>query len=52
MVKTLDDIDKPEWDVNHKYASNYFRVTDTYNYYPIPIMESAVNKSITQNPGW
>ena len=32
---------------------NYFRVTDAYNYFPIPDQEMAVNKQITENnPGW
>jgi hypothetical protein len=52
MSNTLTDIDKSEWSVDHKYASNYFKITDTYEYYPIPIMELSVNKSITQTPGW
>jgi hypothetical protein len=52
MTETLDDINKAEWSPDHKYAANYFKLTDAYNYYPIPIMELSVNKLITQNPGW
>ncbi len=52
MTNTLNDIDKAQWSPDHKYASNYFKVTDAYNYFPIPIMELSVNKSMTQNQGW
>ena len=32
---------------------NYFRVTDAYNYFPIPDQEMSVNKAILENnPGW
>lgn len=32
---------------------NYFRVSDAYNYFPIPDQEMSVNKAITENnPGW
>lgn len=34
-------------------VQNYLDVTDTYNYFPIPDAEMAVNKAITSNnPGW
>lgn len=32
---------------------NYFRITDAYNYFPIPDQEMSVNKAIKENnPGW
>ncbi len=52
MTATLVDIDKPQWSSDHKYAANYYKLTDAYNYFPIPIMELSVNKLMTQNPGW
>lgn len=52
MTNTLNDIDKAQWSSDHKYASNYFKVTDAYNYFPIPIMELSVNRLMTQNSGW
>ncbi len=52
MTNTLTDIDKVQWSSAHKYASNYYNVTDAYNYYPIPIIELSVNRLMTQNSGW
>lgn len=52
MNNTLTDIDKAQWSSDHKYAANYFKVTDAYNYFPIPIMELSVNRLMTQNQGW
>jgi hypothetical protein len=46
-------VDRSEWGAAYKYAANYYKVSKYYNYYPIPDMEMAINKSITQNnPGW
>lgn len=46
-------VDRSEWGTSYKYAANYYKISKYYNYYPIPDMEMAINKSITQNnPGW
>ncbi len=46
-------VNDPAWSNNFKYALAYYKVPKSYNYFPIPDMEIAVNKSITQNnPGW
>lgn len=44
-----------QWGASYKYAqtNGYYKVAKSYNYFPIPDMEIAVNKAITQNnPGW
>lgn len=43
-----------EWkQVQLNNVHDYFRVTDAYNYFPIPDQEMAVNKEIKENnPGW
>lgn len=46
-------VNQEGWNSSHKYALAYYKVSKFYNYFPIPDMEMAVNKSITQNnPGW
>lgn len=46
-------IDQTEWTSGLKYASPYYKVSKSYNYFPIPDMEMAINKAITiNNPGW
>jgi hypothetical protein len=46
-------IDKAGWNSGLKYASIYYKVSQSYNYYPIPDSEISVNKAITaNNPGW
>lgn len=41
------------WKLGPSNVYTYFQVSDTYNYFPIPANEIAVNKSITKNnPGW
>lgn len=42
-----------EWNQGPTNVYTYFRISDTYNYFPIPDAELAVNKAITtNNPGW
>lgn len=41
------------WTSGLKYADNYYKVSDAYNYFPIPDSEMSVNDLITvNNPGW
>ncbi|WP_304245433.1 RagB/SusD family nutrient uptake outer membrane protein [Phocaeicola plebeius] len=42
-----------EWSQGPSNVYTYFQVSSTYNYFPIPDAELAVNKAITtNNPGW
>lgn len=42
-----------EWNQGPSNVYTYFQVSSTYNYFPIPDAEMAVNKAITSNnPGW
>lgn len=42
-----------EWNQGPSNVYTYFNISDTYNYFPIPDAELAVNKDITtNNPGW
>lgn len=42
-----------EWNQGTSNVYTYFQVSSTYNYFPIPDAELAVNKAIlTNNPGW
>lgn len=42
-----------EWNQGPSNVYTYFQVSSTYNYFPIPDAELAVNKAITtNNPGW
>lgn len=42
-----------EWNQGPSNVYTYFNISDTYNYFPIPDAEIAVNKAITSNnPGW
>ena len=42
-----------EWNQGPTNVYTYFNISDTYNYFPIPDAETAVNKAITtNNPGW
>ena len=59
LVSSMNEIplkytDTDEWkQITINPITNYFRVTDAYNYFPIPDQEMAVNKKITENnPGW
>lgn len=59
LVSSMKEIplkytDTDEWkQITINPITNYFRVTDAYNYFPIPDQEMAVNKKITENnPGW
>lgn len=46
-------VNQDGWGGNYKYASDYYSVSDSYNYYPIPDIELSVNKAINENnPGW
>lgn len=42
------------WKTGANYGiPNFFKITDTYNYFPIPDTEMSVNNTITENnPGW
>lgn len=42
------------WSTGYKFAEKFYsNITDAYNYYPIPDLEMANNKMITENnPGW
>jgi hypothetical protein len=44
-----------QWGASYKYVqtNGYYKVAKSYNYFPIPDAEMAVNKLITRNnPGW
>ena len=42
-----------DWKLGPANVFSYFQISDTYNYFPIPANEMAVNKLITvNNPGW
>lgn len=42
-----------EWNQGPSNVYTYFDISSTYNYFPIPDAEMAVNKAITtNNPGW
>ena len=42
-----------EWNMGPTNVYTYFNISSTYNYFPIPDAELAVNKAITKNnPGW
>ena len=46
-------VNRAGWGNNYKYAENYYNVSATYNYFPIPASEMSINKRITMNnPGW
>jgi len=56
-LKTMQQMEgyvsRSGWSQSYSYAVAYYRVTDAYQYYPIPETEMAINKAITQqNPGW
>lgn len=40
------------WNNGHKYAAAYYKVPESYVYFPIPAWEMSTNKQMTQNPGW
>lgn len=41
------------WGKSYKYATDYYKITPAYNYFPIPAAEMALNKEILfNNPGW
>ncbi|MFV0392051.1 MAG: RagB/SusD family nutrient uptake outer membrane protein [Paludibacteraceae bacterium] len=46
-------VNQDGWGNAYKYASDYYNVSEAYNYFPIPDVEMSVNKLITRNnPGW
>lgn len=45
-------ISSDEWGSSFKYATNYYKVSKTSVYYPIPDWELSTNQLIEQNPGW
>jgi len=53
MTGMANYITKEGWANSHRYAANYYMVTDTYHYFPIPDSEMSINKAIIENnPGW
>ncbi|MGI6074531.1 MAG: RagB/SusD family nutrient uptake outer membrane protein [Fermentimonas sp.] len=54
MNQMTNFVQSPGWSIGYKYADKFYRnITDAYNYYPIPDLETANNKMITENnPGW
>ena len=44
-------VKKDGWDKNHDYAEEYYKVTPSYVYFPIPDTERSKNP-IAQNKGW
>lgn len=53
MTDMANYITKEGWATSHRYAANYYKVTDTYHYFPIPDSEMSINKAIVENnPGW
>jgi len=46
-------IQQEGWTSGLRYAAEYYKVSEFYNYYPIPDTEMSINKKITvNNPGW
>ena len=58
FVKNMNDLAPRaqagiNWSFGPSNVYTYFKVSDAYNYFPIPSSEIAVNKLITKNnPGW
>lgn len=58
FVKNMNDLAPRaqagiNWSFGPSNVFTYFKVSDAYNYFPIPSSEIAVNKLITKNnPGW
>ncbi len=58
FVKNMNDLAPraqagTNWNLGPSNVFTYFKVSDAYNYFPIPSSEIAVNKLITKNnPGW
>lgn len=46
-------VNQDGWGNGFKYAADYYKITEAYNYFPIPDSEMSTNKLITKNnPGW
>ncbi len=53
MLEMQGNVQQEGWSAGLKYAVDYYKISEAYNYYPIPEAEMSVNKLITQNnPGW
>ncbi len=53
MTEMVNYVQKAGWNANYAYAANYYKVSEYYNYFPIPEAEMAINPYITvNNPGW
>lgn len=53
MIGMLGYVQQDGWTVGLRYASEYYKISEAYNYFPIPDSEMSVNKFITNNnPGW
>lgn len=53
MVGMQGYVQQDGWGQAFKYAADYYKVSEAYNYFPIPDIEMSVNKLITNNnPGW
>jgi hypothetical protein len=46
-------VSKPGWNNAYRYAADYYKISEYYNYFPIPVAEISVNSAITvNNQGW
>ncbi|MGM9825501.1 MAG: RagB/SusD family nutrient uptake outer membrane protein [Paludibacteraceae bacterium] len=53
MQEMIGYVNRTGWGGNYTYAENYYNVSSTYCYFPIPDSEMSINKAITSNnPGW
>lgn len=53
MVGMQSYVNQDAWGAGFKYAADYYKVSEAYNYFPIPESELSVNKLIiANNPGW
>lgn len=52
MNDMVDYVNQPEWASSYAYAANYYKVSEAYNYFPIPDWEMSTNKLMKQNKGW
>ncbi|MDD4199081.1 MAG: RagB/SusD family nutrient uptake outer membrane protein [Paludibacter sp.] len=53
MLGMQSYVNQDGWGAGFKYAIDYYKISEAYNYFPIPEGEMAVNKLITtNNPGW
>lgn len=52
MIEMVDYVGNTGWNAGHRYAANYYKITKSYVYFPIPDKERSGNRLVSQNPGW